>query len=215
MTTTANIATILVMIGVVSLVTAPLTISADAKPTNTHVLPKFLKTNTPPKLLKKTDNAPEASAKQCFKGQVTMLNNRKSQVCVSESSVSRYTAIGWKIAGASTTISTPLTLYTNNDQYKANETVNITISNNGTAKLFPQGWGYSITGPDGQQYAPSGVLKMMLVALVPGNSVHWSWDQKDANGTQVTPGKYTVTASYNEENTNKPVSATKQITILK
>ena len=210
---TINIATILVMIGVVSLITVPLT-NAEAKSTNTHSTPKFLKSNSPAKLLKKADNAPEAKGKQCVKGQVTMLNNKKSQVCVNQSSVPRYTAIGWKVFG-NTTISTPLIVYTNNDQYKANETVNITISNNGTAKLFPQGWGYSITGPNGQHYAPSGVLKMMLVALVPGNSVHWSWDQKDANGTQVAPGKYTVTASYNEEKTNKPMSATKQITILK
>ena len=54
---------------------------------------------------------------------------------------------------------------------------------------------------------------MMLVALVPGNSVHWSWDQKDSNSTQVPSGKYTITAMYTDETTNKPITATKQITL--
>ncbi|MDE1770487.1 MAG: hypothetical protein KGI28_08060 [Thaumarchaeota archaeon] len=106
-----------------------------------------------------------------------------------------------------------LVVLTDKDQYKIGETIGINITNNGNTRLFPIGWGYSIDGSDGTHYAPTGVLKMMLIALIPGNSVHWTWNQLDANGTQVNPGQYNITASYTEENTQKQISASKIIEI--
>lgn len=106
-----------------------------------------------------------------------------------------------------------LAILTDKDQYKTSETIGINITNNGNTRLFPVGWGYSIDDANGTHYAPTGVLRMMLVALTPGNSVHWTWNQLDANGTQVNPGKYNITASYTEENTLKQFSASKIIEI--
>ena len=106
-----------------------------------------------------------------------------------------------------------LQILTDKDQYKTGETINITITNQGDTRLFPKGWGYSVTGTDGQQYAPNGVLTMMLVALPPGESTYWTWDQLDSNSTQVNPGKYRITGSYTEEGTEKEVSSFKEIEI--
>ena len=109
--------------------------------------------------------------------------------------------------------SSSLEILTDKEQYKTGETINITITNQGDTRLFPQGWGYSVTGTDGQQYAPNGVLKMMLVALPPGESTHWTWDQLDSNDTQANPGIYKITGSYMEEGTEKEVSSFKEIEI--
>jgi len=106
-----------------------------------------------------------------------------------------------------------LQVTTDKDQYKIGETINITITDQGNTRLFPKGWGYSVTGIDGQQYAPNGVLRMMLVALPPGESIHWTWDQLDGNGTQVNTGKYRIDGYYIEEGTGKEVSNFKEITI--
>ena len=106
-----------------------------------------------------------------------------------------------------------LAVLTEKDQYGIGEAVNITITNTGNTRLFPNGWGYSINGIDGSHYAPNGVLRMMLVALTPGNSTHWTWDQLDANGTQVLPGKYNITASYSEENASRQVYGSRMIEI--
>ena len=111
--------------------------------------------------------------------------------------------------------SSNLTVSTEKDQYTIGEPINITITNNGDIRLFPVGWGYSIMGPDGKQYAPSGVLRMMLVALIPGNSVHWSWNQMDGNGTQAPTGRYTITTLYSEEGTSKEITDSKIIEIIK
>ena len=107
-----------------------------------------------------------------------------------------------------------LVVLTEKDQYGIGEIINFTITNNGNTRLFPDGWGYSINGSDGNRYAPNGVLKMMIVALPPGNSINWTWDQMDGNSTQVIPGKYTITASYTEENTQKQISSSKTIEII-
>ena len=106
-----------------------------------------------------------------------------------------------------------LEIQTDREQYKTGESINITITNQGKTRLFPQGWGYSVTGTDGQQYAPNGVLNMMLVALPPGESTHWTWDQLDGKGTQVNTGIYRITGSYLEEGTEKEVSNFKEIEI--
>lgn len=116
---------------------------------------------------------------------------------------------------ASDNASPSLLVSTEKDQYLVGEPINITIANNGDARLFPVGWGYSIEGPDGKQYAPNGVLRMMLIALTPGNSVHWSWNQMDGNGTQAPAGIYTITASYTEEGTSKDVTGSKIVEIIK
>ena len=108
-----------------------------------------------------------------------------------------------------------LLVSTEKDQYLVGEPINITIANNGDSRLFPVGWGYSIEGSDGKQYAPNGVLRMMLVILTPGNSVHWSWNQMGGNGTRVPAGIYTITASYTEEGTSKDVTGSKIIEIIK
>ena len=115
----------------------------------------------------------------------------------------------------SQTTSKSLVVLTEKDQYGIGETINFTITNNGNTRLFPNGWGYSINGSDGNHYAPNGVLKMMIVALPPGNSINWTWNQMDGNDTQVIPGEYTITASYTEENTQKQISSSKIIEIIK
>ncbi|HSB56378.1 MAG TPA: hypothetical protein VLD38_01020 [Nitrosopumilaceae archaeon] len=112
------------------------------------------------------------------------------------------------------TNSNGLVVVTEKDQYGIGEMINFTITNNGDARIFPNGWGYSIKGSDGKQYAPNGVLTMMIVALPTGNSIHWTWDQMDGNGIQVKPGEYTITASYTEENTQKQISSSKIIEII-
>ena len=112
------------------------------------------------------------------------------------------------------TSSKGLVVLTEKDQYGIGEMINFTITNNGNTRIFPIGWGYSIKGSDGNQYAPNGVLTMMLVALPPGNSMHWTWDQMDGNDTHVAPGKYTINASYTEENTEKQISSSKIIEII-
>ena len=112
------------------------------------------------------------------------------------------------------TNSNGLVVITEKDQYRIGETINITITNNGNTRLFPVGWGYSIEGSDGNHYAPNGVLKMMLAALTPGNSIHWKWDQLDENSIQVMPGQYIITASYTEEDTQKQFSNSKLIEII-
>lgn len=108
-----------------------------------------------------------------------------------------------------------LVVLTEKDQYGIGETINFTITNNGNTRLFPIGWGYSIEGLDGKHYAPNGVLRMMLVVLTPGNSIHWTWNQLDENNTQVLPGKYNITAFYTEENTQKQISSSKLIGIIR
>ena len=113
------------------------------------------------------------------------------------------------------TNSKSLAVLTEKDQYRIGETINFTITNNGNSRLFPNGWGYSINGPDGNHYAPNGVLKMMIVALPPGNSIHWTWNQLDGHDTQVIPGEYNITASYTEENTQKQISSSKLIEIIR
>jgi hypothetical protein len=110
--------------------------------------------------------------------------------------------------------SSNLTMSTEKEQYVIGEPINITITNNGNTRLFPVGWGYSIDGLDGKQYAPSGVLRMMLVALTPENSIHWTWNQMDEHNVQVKTGKYNITASYAEENTQKQISSSKMIEII-
>jgi hypothetical protein len=110
--------------------------------------------------------------------------------------------------------SSNLTVSTEKDQYRIGEPINIVITNNGNTRLFPIGWGYSIDGLDGKHYAPSGVLKMMIVALTPENSIHWTWNQLDKNNTQVKTGKYNIASSYTEENTQKQISSSKLIEII-
>jgi hypothetical protein len=116
---------------------------------------------------------------------------------------------------ASDNTNSNLSVSTEKDQYAIGEPINITITNNGDARLAPIGWGYSIVGTDGKQYAPSGVLRMMLVMLIPGNSVHWSWNQMDGNGTQAPTGNYTITTSYTEVGTSKEITDSKIIEIIK
>lgn len=107
-----------------------------------------------------------------------------------------------------------LTITTEKDQYAIGEPIDFTITNSGNTKLFPIGWGYSISGPNGDHYAPNGVLNMMLIALAPGNSTHWEWNQLDGNETQANPGQYTISASYSEEDTQKEITASKQVEII-
>lgn len=113
------------------------------------------------------------------------------------------------------TNSNGLVVLTEKDQYGIGEMINFTITNNGNTRIFPNGWGYSIKGPDGNQYAPNGVLTMMIVALPSGNSIHWTWNQMDGNDIQANPGEYTITASYTEENTQKQISSSKIIQIVR
>ncbi|HSA98301.1 MAG TPA: DUF333 domain-containing protein [Candidatus Nitrosotenuis sp.] len=112
------------------------------------------------------------------------------------------------------TIQSSLEITTEKDQYAIGEPINFTITNSGNTRLFPIGWGYSITGPNGEHYAPNGVLKMMLVALPPGNSINWEWNQLDGNDTQAGPGQYSINASYSEEGTEKEVTSSKLIEIM-
>jgi putative hemolysin len=112
------------------------------------------------------------------------------------------------------TVPSSLVVTTEKDQYATGEPINFTITNSGNTRLFPIGWGYSISGPNGEHYAPNGVLKMMLVALPPGNSTHWEWNQLDGNKTQASPGRYTITASYSEENTEKEIASSKLVEII-
>ncbi|TBR09951.1 MAG: DUF333 domain-containing protein [Candidatus Nitrosotenuis sp.] len=118
-----------------------------------------------------------------------------------------------KPESSNTPIQSSLEITTEKDQYAIGEPINFTITNSGSARLFPIGWGYSITGPNGEQYAPSGVLKMMLIALSPGNSTNWEWNQLDGNNTQVGPGQYSINASYSEENTEKEITNSKLVEI--
>lgn len=108
-----------------------------------------------------------------------------------------------------------LGITTDKDQYLDGETITITITNTGNTRIFPVGWGYSIVGADGQKYAPNGVLKMMLVALPPGESIHWTWNQTDEDSAQVSSGKYKIVGSYVEEGTEKEVTGFKEIEIIK
>ncbi len=110
-------------------------------------------------------------------------------------------------------VNSSLQITTDKDQYKIGKTINITITNQGNTRLFPIGWGYSVIGIDGQKYAPNGVLRMMLVALPPGESIHWTWNQLDSNGTQVNTGKYHIVGAYMEDGTQKEVSNFKEFEI--
>lgn len=110
--------------------------------------------------------------------------------------------------------SSGLTITTEKDQYAIGEPIDFTITNSGNTRLFPIGWGYSISGQNGDHYAPNGVLNMMLVALAPGNSTHWEWNQLDGNETQANPGQYMISASYSEEDTQKEITASKQVEIV-
>lgn len=112
------------------------------------------------------------------------------------------------------TVSPSLEITTEKDQYAIGEPINFTITNSGSTRLFPIGWGYSITGPNGEHYAPNSVLRMMLVALPPGNSIHWVWNQLDSNSTQASLGQYSITAFYSEENTQKEITNSKLVKII-
>lgn len=118
-----------------------------------------------------------------------------------------------KPESSDTPIQSGLEVTTEKDQYVIGEPINFTITNSGSTRLFPIGWGYSITGPNGEHYAPNGVLNMMLVALSPGNSTHWEWNQLDGNGTQASPGQYSINVSYSEENTEKEITNSKLVEI--
>ena len=142
-----------------------------------------------------------------------------TSVCVKPETAKILVQRNWGIIlkDATNTTETPakssLQITTDKDQYATGESINLTITNTGNTRLFPIGWGYSISGPNGEHYAPNGVLRMMLVALPPGNSIHWEWNQLDANSTQVNPGQYTITASYSEANTQKQITSSKLVEI--
>ncbi|NDB91410.1 MAG: hypothetical protein EB167_01635 [Nitrososphaeria archaeon] len=93
----AIIATILLMLGIASMIVTPIT-HADAKP---------YKSVSEVKLLKKINTSPESKTLQCKKGLVSMTNNKKRQICVYESSVEKYTAIGWQLAEGAKPVTVP------------------------------------------------------------------------------------------------------------
>lgn len=107
-----------------------------------------------------------------------------------------------------------ISISTEKDQYQIGDMINFTITNIGNSRIMPNGWGYSIDGMDGKHYAPNGVLNKMLVLLPPGKSINWTWNQLDTNGTNVASGKYTITATYTEENTQRQISNSKIIEII-
>lgn len=107
---------------------------------------------------------------------------------------------------SSESVTSSLEITTEKEQYAAGEPINFTITNSGSTVLFPIGWGYSVTGPNGEHYAPNGVLNMMIAALSPGSSINWEWNQLDGNGTQASPGQYSINALYSEEGTEKEIT---------
>ena len=89
-----------------------------------------------------------------------------------------------------------LKLSTDKDTYSKGETVNITLQNIGNNTVtFPTGGIIDLKNSDTGQCiwgCPDEYVTQALIDLEPGQIKISNWDQRDRNGTQISPGKYTA-----------------------
>ena len=87
-----------------------------------------------------------------------------------------------------------LKLSTDKDTYGIGETVNIKLQNIGyNTVTFPTGGIIDLKNADTGQCiwgCPDEYVTQALIDLEPGQIKISNWDQRDINGTQVSPGKY-------------------------
>ena len=98
-----------------------------------------------------------------------------------------------------------LKLSTDKDTYSKGETVNITLQNIGNNTVtFPSGGIIDLKNSDTGQCiwgCPDEYVTQALIDLEPGQIKISNWDQRDRNGTQVSPGKYTAYVLTNASTT--------------
>ena len=98
-----------------------------------------------------------------------------------------------------------LKLSTDKDTYSKGETVNITLQNIGNNTVtFPTGGIIDLKNSDTGQCiwgCPDEYVTQALIDLEPGQIKISNWDQRDRNGTQVSPGKYTAYVFTNASTT--------------
>ena len=98
-----------------------------------------------------------------------------------------------------------LKLSTDKDTYSKGETVNITLQNIGNNTVtFPTGGIIDLKNSDTGQCiwgCPDEYVTQALIDLEPGQIKISNWDQRDRNGTQVSPGKYTAYVLTNASTT--------------
>ena len=98
-----------------------------------------------------------------------------------------------------------LKLSTDKDTYSKGEPVNITLQNIGNNTVtFPTGGIIDLKNSDTGQCiwgCPDEYVTQALIDLEPGQIKISNWDQRDRNGTQVSPGKYTAYVLTNASTT--------------
>jgi hypothetical protein len=98
-----------------------------------------------------------------------------------------------------------LKLSTDKDTYSKGEPVNITLQNIGNNTVtFPTGGIIDLKNSDTGQCiwgCPDEYVTQALIDLEPGQIKISNWDQRDRNGTQVSPGKYTAYVFTNASTT--------------
>ena len=98
-----------------------------------------------------------------------------------------------------------LKLSTDKDTYSKGETVNITLQNIGNNTVtFPTGGIIDLKNSDIGQCiwgCPDEYVTQALIDLEPRQIKISNWDQRDRNGTQVSPGKYTAYVFTNASTT--------------
>ncbi len=98
-----------------------------------------------------------------------------------------------------------LKLSTDKDTYSKGETVNITLQNIGNNTVtFATGGIIDLKNSDTGQCiwgCPDEYVTQALIDLEPGQIKISNWDQRDRNGTQVSPGKYTAYVFTNASTT--------------
>lgn len=98
-----------------------------------------------------------------------------------------------------------LKLSTDKDTYSKGETVNIKLQNIGNNTVtFPTGGIIDLKNSDTGQCiwgCPDEYVTQALIDLEPGQIKISNWDQRDRNGTQVSPGKYTAYVFTNASTT--------------
>ena len=98
-----------------------------------------------------------------------------------------------------------LKLSTDKDTYSKGESVNITLQNIGNNTVtFPTGGIIDLKNSDTGQCiwgCPDEYVTQALIDLEPGQIKISNWDQRDRNGTQVSPGKYTAYVFTNASTT--------------
>lgn len=86
----------------------------------------------------------------------------------------------------------PYELKTNKSAYQPGETVTIVFKNNSVKQFEPANNWPTITNAAGEVvYSP--VTIQILVAVGPGQSKSWEWNQVDNDNATVPPGQYTAT----------------------